>query len=153
MKENVLTIPGVDPSLVQFCADQDINVFNISDKFYTDICKNYKSPNNKDIPLKLRLQLFFPNISLCDKGCISKGVDLKTMESICHCPFTDISQNSFISNVFEYSETLGEIYSFMSNSNFDILFCIKQIFKYIYFKRCTGCLLLWYYFFSKLYAS
>ena len=138
MKENVLTIPGVDPALVQFFADQDINVFNISDKFYTDICKHYKSPNNKDIPLKLRLQLFFPNVSLCDKGCLSKGVDLKTMESICHCPFTDISQNTFISNVFEFSETLGEIYSFMSNSNFDILFCIKKIFKYKYFKRCIG---------------
>ena len=97
MKENVLTFPGVDPALVQFFADQGINVFNISDKFYTDICKDYKSPNNKDIPLKLRLQLFFPNVSLCDNGCISKGVNIKTMESICHCPFTDISHNSFIS--------------------------------------------------------
>ena len=138
MKENVLTIPGVDPFLVKFFADQNINIFNITDKFYTDICKDYKSPNDKDIPLKLRLQLFFPNISLCDKGCISKGVDIKAMESICYCPFTDISHNSFISNAFEYSETLGEVYSFISNSNFDVLFCIKQVFQYKYFKRCIG---------------
>ena len=138
IKENILTIPGVDPSLVQFFADQGINVFNISDKFYTDICKDYKSPNNKDIPLKLRFQLFFPNVSLCDNGCISKGVNIKTMESICYCPFTDISQNSFISSVFEYSDTLGEMYSFISNSNIDVLFCIKDIFQFKFFKRCTG---------------
>ena len=51
MKGNVLTMKGIEPSLIQFFADQRINVFNLSDKFYTDICKHYKSPNNKDIPL------------------------------------------------------------------------------------------------------
>ena len=88
--------------------------------------------------LKLRLQLFFPNVSLCDEDCISKGVDLKTMESICSCPFNDFSQNSVVSNIFEFTGPLGELYSFISNSNIDVLFCIKQIFELNYIKRCIG---------------
>ena len=138
IKENVLSFPGVNPSLVQFFADQGINVFNISDKFYSDICKHYISPNKRDIPLKLRFQIYFPNISLCDGSCISKGVDIKTMESICYCPFTDFNKNSFFGSIFEFTGDFGEIYSFLSNSNINILFCIKQIFNFEYFKRCIG---------------
>ena len=138
INENVLTLPGVDPSLVQYFADQNINVFNISDKFYSDICQHYKSPNGRDIPLKLRLQIFFPNISLCDEGCLSKGVNLKTMDSICQCLFSDFTKNSFLENAFEYTGTLGEMYEFISNSNIDILFCFPKIFNIEYFKRCIG---------------
>ena len=110
----------------------------MGDKFYTDICKHYKSPNKRDIPLKFRFKVIFPNVTLCEGGCLSKGVDLKTMESICYCPFIDFSRNSIISNFFEYSETLGDLYSFVSNSNINILFCIKKIFNFEYFKRCSG---------------
>ena len=138
VKENVLSFRGIDPYLVKFFAEQNINVFNISDKFYSDICKHYVSPNNKDIPLKLRFQIYFPNISLCDENCISKGVDIKTMESICFCPFTDFNKNSFVESVFEFSGAFGEMYSFLSRSNINILFCIKEIFNFEYFKRCIG---------------
>ena len=60
------------------------------------------------------------------------------MESICSCPFNDFSQNSFISNIFEFIGSLGELYSFISRINIDVLFCIKQIFELNYFKRCIG---------------
>ena len=138
MRENVLMHPGINSSLIFFFAAQDINVFNISDQFYTDICKCYESPNERDIPLKLRLQIFFPNISFCDEGCINKGVDIKTMESICYCLFKEFSDNSIISNIFEYNDILGGFYKFISNSNIDVLFCIKDIFQWNNFKRCTG---------------
>ena len=138
MKENILFFPGVDPSLIQFFADQGINVFNVSDKFYVDICFRYKSPNEKDIPLNYRLKLFFPNISLCDDGCISKGVDLKTMESICNCPFTEFSKNILLSNTLKYAGILGDVFSFIEESSFGVLFCYKNIFIYEYFKKCIG---------------
>ena len=142
MKENILTLPGVDPDLIQFFADQDINVFNLSDKFYTDICKHYISPNDRDIPLNLRIKIFYPNVSLCDGNCINKGVDLKTMESICYCPFNDLSKNSFLENTLKYTENFDEIYSFISNSNINVLFCIKVIFQIAHLKRCIGGLII-----------
>ena len=138
IKENILFFPGVDPSLIQFFADQGINVFNVSDRFYVDICFRYKSPNKKDIPLNYRLKLFFPNISLCDDGCISQGVDLKTMESICNCPFTEFSKNILISNTLKYVGILGDVVSFITESSFGVIFCYKNIFIYEYFKKCIG---------------
>ena len=136
MKENILSLPGVNPSLIKFFADQGINVFNISDRFYIDICFSYKSPNNKDIPLNYRLKLFFPNISLCDDGCVIKGVDLKTMESICNCPFNEFSK--IFSGTLKYADYLGDIYSFISESSFEVVFCFKNIFIYEYFKKNIG---------------
>ena len=47
---------------------------------------------------------------------LSKGVNLKTMDSICHCLFSDFTKNSFLGSAFEYSGTLGEMYEFISNS-------------------------------------
>ena len=138
MKENILSFPGINSSLVKFFADQNINVLNISDNFYKDICKHYKSPNEKDIPLNLRIKIFFPNISLCDVDCINKGIDLQKMESICFCPFNDLSKSSFITNTLKYNEYFDQIYSLISNSNIDVLTCISFIFKYEHFKRCIG---------------
>ena len=60
------------------------------------------------------------------------------MESICFCPFTDFSRNSFVGSVFEFSGDFGKVYSFLSNSNINILFCFKEIFNFEYFKRCVG---------------
>ena len=138
MKENVLEISGVNSSLISFFASQGINVFNLSDRFYMDICFHYKSPNEKDIPLRLRISIFFPNISLCDVGCSSEGVNITSMESICYCPFKDFTKSSFISSTLKYSDILSDVYSFFLDSNLDVLFCIKDIFVYEYFKKSTG---------------
>ena len=48
---------------------QGINIFNASDDFYTDLCYHFESPNGKDVPIKVRLKAFFPNITLCEEGC------------------------------------------------------------------------------------
>ena len=92
IKESVLSQlknSSVDLNSVLFLAQQDINIFNLSDEFYTDICYNFVSPNGKDVPLNDRIKAFYPNITLCESGCTCKGVDLDTMESICECKFND----------------------------------------------------------------
>ena len=55
-----------------YLTGQNIGIFNISDKFYTDICFHYESLNGKDISLKDRVQAFFPKISLFEEGYTSK---------------------------------------------------------------------------------
>ena len=42
--------------------EQNIDIFNLSSIFYTDICFHYSSKFNKDIALKDRILIFFPNI-------------------------------------------------------------------------------------------
>ena len=138
IKESVLSqLNNTDINLEAafFLTKQNINIFNLSHEFYTDICFHFKSPNGKDIPLKDRIKTFFPNISLCDEGCETKGVNLTTLESICECKFNNIL--NFGGNALMQS-AFGEIADFLSSSNIMVLKCYKDLFQKKYFKLNTG---------------
>jgi len=108
MKESVisqLNNSNVDLYSALFLSQQNIDIFNLSNKFFNDICYHFESPNGKDIPLKERIHIFYPNITLCDNGCTSKGVNLTSMESICECKFNLLSgefieESSLLKNTF-----------------------------------------------------
>ena len=100
--------------------------------YVTDICFEFDSPIDRDITLEDRLEEFFPNISLCDSGCQSKGINLTTMKAICSCTFKDISSSSIVSDI----EYLNEITEIISSSNIQVLKCINYIFKR--FKTSVG---------------
>ena len=132
IKESVLSQlsnSSVDLNSVLFLAQQDINIFNLSDEFYTDICYNYVSRNGKDVPLSDRIKAYYPNISLCESGCICKGVDLATLESICECKFNDLLKNEFIEDNALLSNTIGEVFELIRSSNLLILKCYEGVFK------------------------
>ena len=133
-----LNSSGIDLDSLFFLAKQDINVFNISDVFYTDYCFLFVSPNGKDVPLKDRIKHFFPNITLCNKGCSLKGVNLTSMESICECTFNDFLNNKLIEENAIISNTVEEITEFFSESNFFVLKCYKDIFNKINILRNEG---------------
>mgnify|MGYP006873012459 CR=1 FL=1 len=132
IKESVLSQLNnskVDLNSVLFLAQQDINIFNLSDEFYTDICYTFVSPNGKDVPLSDRIKAFYPNITLCESGCICKGVDLNTMESICECKFNDLMKNELIEDNALLSNTIGEVFDLLQSSNLIILKCYEGILK------------------------
>ena len=132
IKENVisqLNSTGLDLPSILSLTDQNINVFNLSDEFYTDICYCFESPNGKDIPLKDRIKNFYPNITLCEDGCFSKGVNLDTMESICECKFNDLLRNDIIENNALLSNTIGEVTELIGDSNLNVLKCYKNAFN------------------------
>ena len=116
-----------------FLTNQNIDIFNLSGEFYTDICFHFESPNGKDVPLKDRILTYYPNITLCDDDCTSKGVNLTTMESICECSLSGILNNDLISGNAFLENTIGDLVDFISNSNLDILKCYKDVFKIKYF--------------------
>ena len=132
IKENVisqLNSTGLNLPSILSLTDQNINVFNLSDEFYTDICYCFESPNGKDIPLKDRIKNFYPNITLCEDGCFSKGVNLDTMESICECKFNDLLRNDIIENNALLSNTIGEVTELIGDSNLNVLKCYKNAFN------------------------
>jgi alpha-amylase len=53
-----------DAELLNLFVDKSIDFFNLSDPFFIDICYNFDSPKKKDIPLRERILLFYPNITL-----------------------------------------------------------------------------------------
>ena len=121
-----------------FLTNQNIDIFNLSGEFYTDICFHFESPNGKDVPLKDRILTYYPNITLCDDDCTSKGVNLTTMESICECSLSGILNNDLISGNAFLENTIGDVVDFISNSNLDILKCYKDVFKIKYFVKNIG---------------
>ena len=109
---------GIDPQkeeYINFFGKQGINVFNISERFYNDLCFYYESPNNKDVPLKERILTFFPNLTLCDPGCESKGVDLDKIKAKCECIFNNILNNEIMDNLS--GGFLTEIISILNSLN------------------------------------
>ena len=133
---NKLKEYNIDYDLMLYLIKNDINVFNLSDAFYTDICFPFDSPVNKDITLKDRMLAFYPNITLCEVGCENKGLNLTDMTALCKCRFNDIVNNELIKdNVFINSIT-NEIVDIITQSNLEVLKCFKYVFKN--FKKSLG---------------
>ena len=122
--------------------NQGINIFNTSDRFYTDICYDYNFETNKDIALQDRLKLFFPNISLCDDGCNQTEVNLEKMTAHCECEFNDIKtkeNNHGKSNIKDnilIGNLMGNVFDFIDSSNIGVGKCLKKSVKYIL--KCIG---------------
>ena len=118
----------------KFFDDQNINIFNSSDVFYNDLCYFFESPNGKDVPLKVRLQLFYPNISFCEEGCNNIGVNLTSMKAICECKLKDL-----LSDTKDASKLMGlDFEEFFESISLDVIRCYKTLFQFKYFIRCYG---------------
>ena len=139
VEENLLSFLNENDTnykLMIYLTDQNINIFNISDAFYTDLCFDYDNPLKKDIPLKDRVATFYPNVTLCDEGCETKGINVENMTSICDCKFVDIANNNLIKDNVLLSSLVGEFLDIIENSNILVVKCYKYIFKY--FSRSIG---------------
>ena len=141
IKENLKKlIDELDDEKKAFINDliiQKVDIFNFSDRFYNDICYYFDSPNKKDIPLRDRISHIFPNITLCDPGCNSEGVDLINMRAICECTFNDFFNNiTLLNNI--YGESLSQFINIINSANIKVFKCIKDIFNSEHTKKCIG---------------
>ena len=116
--------------------EQDINIFDLSDPFYTDICYDFESPTDKDIPLKDRVSVFYPNATLCDNRCTNTGINLDDMTSICDCSFVDITKSNIVKENVILDSVFGDVFDAISESNILVMKCYKYIFKH--FTRSVG---------------
>ena len=136
INENLINYLKSSKDLV---SEQNIDIFNLSNSFYTDICYHFESPNKKDVPLKDRITSFYPNISLCDNGCIPKGVNLETLKAECECKITNFFDNYLINNDIPlFDNIIGESLSFIKESNILVLKCYKDLFQFKYYYHNKG---------------
>ncbi len=117
-------------SYVHYLSQQNIDVFNSSSDFYTDLCYFFNSPVKKDVALKDRIKLFFPNITLCENGCRIKGINATSMKAECECKLNNLINNNILSNNAWYQSQIGEIEELLSKINIDILKCGSNSLKY-----------------------
>ena len=108
---------------------QEVDVFNLSSELYTDLCYHFDSPVKKDVAMKDRVKLFYPNITLCENGCNIKGINITTMKAECECKLDNLMNNNILSNNVWYQAQVKEIEEILSEINFSIIKCGSKIFK------------------------
>ena len=92
IKTSIFDNGNVNEELVKYFSNLNINIFDIKDPFFTDICFNYDK-DGKDVPLDDRIRLFYQNISLCEDGCSYVGINLNTYEVECSCDVKSAEEN------------------------------------------------------------
>ena len=120
---------------------QGINIFDINDPYYKDICYDFDNPKKRDIALKDRIKETYINVTLCDEGCVNTGIDLVNNIATCDCKFNDVTNNDLIHENAALEYLVGEIFDIISSSNILVLKCYKNLFKY-FTKSIGGIMLL-----------
>ena len=132
-----------DTSNALFFSEQNVDIFNISNEFYSDICFHFESPFQKDIVIKDRIQTFYPNVTLCDTGCNYKGLNFTSLTAVCECIFRDLLDNDFFNDNFLVdniiiSGMIKQIYESFRIVNLKVMSCYKTIFDSKYMSKCIG---------------
>ena len=93
----------------------------------SDLCYHFDSPVKKDVAMKDRVKLFYPNITLCENGCNIKGINITTMKAECECKLDNLMNNNILSNNVWYQAQVKEIEEILSEINFSIIKCGSKI--------------------------
>ena len=116
---------------------QEIDLFDPENKFYTDLCFHYDSPNKKDIAMKDRASFFYVNINKCETRCISKGIDFSNAKFKCECNLRIISDTGSDGDISTTQTNVG-FPKKKSSVNIKVFKCIKYAFDKKYFKNNAG---------------
>ena len=110
---------------------QGINIFDLNDPFFKDICFYFDNPLKKDVPISDRIKYFYPDVSLCDEKCDYAGINLENMTATCDCTFNDISNNELVQVASAFlGDTIEDFLDFINSSNILVFKCIKYVFKH-----------------------
>ena len=100
-----------------------IDVFNINDNFFNDICHPYNDSKN-DVVLEDRIKYIYKNYSLCDNGCTYNQFNDTYQIISCDCKVkANISTNESELNIYKYDDL-------NLDSNFGIIKCYNLVFSF-----------------------
>ena len=99
-----------------------IDIFNINDSFFIDICYSYSDSNN-DLVLEDRIKDIYLNYTLCEEGCTYIEFNVENKLISCDCKVkTNISTDELSLNLLQYDDI--DI-----DSNFGIIKCYNLVFS------------------------
>jgi hypothetical protein len=75
---------NIDLSKISDYKDMGVDILNINDDFFTNLCYAFSSSNN-DMILEDRIKYIFQNYSLCEQGCSYNNLDIVTRSIACDC--------------------------------------------------------------------
>ena len=118
VKDKLLNI-----SSISSFKDSGIDILNINDSFFNDICKSYSNSNN-DIILSDRIKDIYQNYSLCNDGCEYNGFDIENKTISCLCK---VKSNMSINDTYLNIKKFDEI---NIDSNYGIIKCYNLVFSF-----------------------
>ena len=99
-----------------------IDIFNINDSFFIDICYSYSDSNN-DLVLEDRIKDIYLNYTLCEEGCTYIEFNVENKLISCDCKVkTNISTDELSLNLPQYD-------NIDIDSNFGIIKCYNLVFS------------------------
>ena len=110
---------GLKINILNSFKDTGINVFNISEPIFNDVCFPY-SENGNDLILEDRFEKIYQNFTICEEGCSFDSIDINTMLITCRC---NIKEN--MTSVIKEIE--GEATEKITSHNFEIIKCYNLI--------------------------
>ena len=140
IKENVTSIlndkNNTNFELQMSLIEQGIDIFDLDNPFYKDLCFDFDNKEKRDIPLSMRIEKAFPGALLCEQGCKANGIKLPEKVAICDCSLNDLANKDFIKNNALLDSALGKALDLIYSNNIMVVTCYKYIFKY--FTRSVG---------------
>jgi len=121
---NIKDNSNLNASMIIYYSDLGIDIFNINDSFFNDICYPY-SNSYSDIILKDRISDIYQNYSLCDNNCEYDFIDFDSNSVICKCK-VKIKINTYLSPPI-FPTIVKDIFK---DSNIGILKCLHLIFNF-----------------------
>ena len=101
-----------------------IDIFNIDDSFFKDICHPYSNSKN-DVVLEDRIKYIYQNYSICDQGCSYNKIDFENKVISCICKVkANLSIEETSLNIKKFSEIKIE-------SNFGLIKCYQLVFSLV----------------------
>ena len=120
---SIKTNTSLDLLSLNYFKNQDIDILNIKDRFFTDICMPFSKFGN-DIVLIDRIIDFYQNYSLCENDCIYNEINLELMLINCNCSVkTNLS-------IEEQTLQLEQIKDIEKSMAFEIIKCYNLAFSW-----------------------
>ena len=137
-------LEGVDFVTAKKMAEKDVDVFNVNDTFFNDICHPFKSENG-DIIIKDRRDDLFQNVTFCGEGCLYNGVDFDLMIARCICDSNNVQtgedNNLGLDNErkgVSLNDIVNSFQGELFNFNFKVITCYNLVFDSNILKRNIG---------------
>ena len=112
---------NLDISIVDSFKDSGINIFNLSDEFFNDVCYSY-TDNGNDLILEDRIKDIYQNFTLCEESCTFNDIDIYNMLISCQC----VVKENITTVIKEIKEEAVEK---ITSLNFEIVKCYNLVFS------------------------
>ena len=114
----------INMTKVEYYSEQGINVFDIKDDFFNDICYPY-SEDDSDMILKDRVNDIYENYSICENNCEFDSINIQLNKSTCKCDVKTTIESGIENAILDQI-----LIDSLEYSNLAVIICYKLVFNF-----------------------